>query len=183
MKIKNCIFSLRDGQVAYCNGYTSEMGNILIMASGKSAMEISTGIHALVISLFYIQLFGIAEFMAYIILFYHLYVHNENMTTFNKQDLNINQEMSRKAINKRHQKNIISLAGQFGAFLIEIFLLIITIILQSKPIENFVKQYLSLKMSDLLFIIVHVSKAIIVMTFISASPELRRYFKEKIVNL
>ena len=103
------------------------------------------------------------------------------MTTFNKQDLNINQEISRKAINKRHQKNIISLAGQFGAFLIEIFLLIIIIIFQSKSIENFVKQYLGLKMVDLSFIIVHASKAIITMTFISASPELRRYFKEKIV--
>ena len=158
------------------------MGNILIMASGKSALEISTGIHVLGIVLFYIQLFGIAEFMAYIILFHHLYVHNENMTTFNKQDLNINQEMSRQSINKRHQKNIISLAGQFGAFLIEIFLLIIIIIFQSKSIENFVKQYLGLKMVDLSFIIVHASKAIITMTFISASPELRRYFKEKIVN-
>ena len=183
LKIKNCIFSLRDGQVAYCNGYTSEMGNILIMASGKSAMEISTGIHALVISLFYIQLFGIAEFMAYIILFYHLYVHNENMTTFNKQDLNINQEMSRKAINKRHQKNIISLAGQFGAFLMEIFFLIIAIIFQTETIENFVKQYLGLKLGDLYLIIFHLSKPIITITFISASPELRRFFKEKIVNL
>ena len=159
------------------------MGNILLMASGKSPLEISTGIHVITVSFFYIQVFCIAEFFAYIFLFYQLYIHNENMATFNKQDLNINEEVSRKAINKRHQKNIISLAGQFGAFLIEIFLLIITIILQSKPIENFVKQYLGLKMSDLLFIIVHVSKAIIVMMFISASPELRRYFKEKIVNL
>ena len=156
------------------------MGNILIMASGKSALEISTGIHALGIVLFYIQLFGIAEFMAYIILFHHLYVHNENMTTFNKQDLNINQEMSRKAINKRHQKNIISLAGQFGAFLMEIFVLIIAIIFQTKTIENFVKQHLGLKLVDLYLIIGHLSKAITTITFILASPELRRYFKEKI---
>ena len=176
------IFNSRDGHIPFCNGYTLEMANILIMASGKSAFEISTGIHVLTVSFFYIQTFCIAEFFAYIFLFYHLYIHNENMTTFNKQDLNINQEISRKAINKRHQKNIISLAGQFGAFLIEIFLLIIIIIFQSKSIENFVKQYLGLKMVDLSFIIVHASKAIITMTFISASPELRRYFKEKIVN-
>ena len=158
------------------------MGNIRLMASGKSPLEISTGIHVLTVSFFYIQVFCIAEFFAYIFLFYQLYIHNENMATFNKQDLNINEEVSRKAINKRHQKNIISLAGQFGAFLIEIFLLIITIILQSKSFENFVKQYMGLKMADLFFIIFHVSKAIIVMTFISASPELRRYLKEKIVN-
>ena len=159
------------------------MANILIMGSGKSAFEISTGIHVLTVSFFYIQTFCIAEFFAYIFLFYHLYIHNENMTTFNKQDLNINQEMSRKAINKRHQKNIISMAGQFGAFLIEMFLLIIMIILQSNTIENVVKYHLGLKQADLFFIIVHASKAIIIMTFISASPELRRYFKEKIVNL
>ena len=159
------------------------MGNIRLMASGKSPLEISTGIHVLTVSFFYIQVFCIAEFFAYIFLFYQLYIHNENMATFNKQDLNINEEVSRKAINKRHQKNIISLAGQFGAFLIEKFLLIITIIFQSKSIENFVKQYLGLKMVDLSFIIVHASKAIITMTFISASPELRKYFKEKIVNL
>ena len=103
------------------------MGNILLMASGKSPLEISTGIHVITVSFFYIQVFCIAEFFAYIFLFYQLYIHNENMATFNKQDLNINEEVSRKAINKRHQKNIISLAGQFGAFLIEIFLLIITI--------------------------------------------------------
>ena len=139
--------------------------------------------YIIVISLFYIQLFGIAEFMAYIILFYHLYVHNENMTTFNKQDLNINQEISRKAINKRHQKNIISLAGQFGAFLIEMSLLIITIIFQTRTIKNFVEHHSGLKFEDLIFIVVHTSKAIITITFISASPELRRYFKEKIVNL
>ena len=139
--------------------------------------------YIIVISLFYIQLFGIAEFMAYIILFYHLYVHNENMTTFNKQDLNINQEISRKAINKRHQKNIISLAGQFGAFLIEMSLLIITIIFQTRTIKNFVEHHSGLKFEDLIFIVVHTSKAIITITFISASPELRRYFKKKFVDL
>ena len=57
------------------------------------------------------------------------------------------------------------------------------IILQSNTIENVVKYHLGLKQADLFFIIVHASKAIIIMTFISASPELRRYFKEKIVNL
>ena len=50
--------------------------------------------------------------------------------------------MSRKAINKRHQKNIISLAGQFGAFLMEIFVLIIAIIFRTKTVENFVQQHL-----------------------------------------
>ena len=102
------------------------------------------------------------------------------MTTFNKQDLNINEEVSRKAINKRHQKNIISLAGQFGAFLMEIFVLIIAIIFQTKTIENFVKQHLGLKLVDLYLIIGYLSKAITTITFILASPELRRYFKEKI---
>ena len=105
------------------------------------------------------------------------------MATFNKQDLNINEEVSRKAINKRHQKNIISLAGQFGAFIMEMFLLIITIIFLSKTIENFVKHHLGLKLADLFFIILQTLKAIITITFISASPELRRYFKRKIVNL
>ena len=159
------------------------MGDILLMASGKSALEISTGKNVIMVTMFYIQIFCIAEFLAYIVLFYHLYIHNENMTNFNKQDLNINQEMSRKAINKRHQKNIISLAGQFGAFLIEISILIITFIFQTRTIKNFVEHHSGLKFEDLIFIVVHTSKAIVTITFILASPELRRYFKKKIVDL
>ena len=155
------------------HGVLDYLTELTKLAAGK--LGINSNLH-----LFYIQLFGIAEFMAYIILFYHLYVHNENMTTFNKQDLNINQEMSRQSINKRHQKNIISLAGQFGAFLMEISVLIIAIIFQTKTIENFVKQHLGLKLVDLYLTIGHLSKAITTITFILASPELRRYFKEKI---
>ena len=153
------------------------------MASGKSALEISTGKNVIMVTMFYIQIFCIAEFLAYIVLFYHLYIHNENMTNFNKQDLNINQEMSRKAINKRHQKNIISLAGQFGAFLTEIFLPIIAIIFQTKTIENFVEHHTGLKIWDLIFIVAHTSKAIITITFITASPELRRCFRKNCFDL
>ena len=91
------------------------------------------------------------------------------MTTFNKQDLNINQEISRKAIDKRHQKNIISLAGQFGAFLMEMFVLIISIIFQTKIFEHFVNQHLGLKLVDLYLLIGHLSKAIFTITFILAS--------------
>ena len=159
------------------------MENILLMASGKSAFEIFTGYYFLIVALFYTQIFSVAEFLAYIFLFYHLYSHNENMTTFNKQNLDINQETSRKAIDKRHKKNIISLVGQFGAFMMETFLLIVIILIQSKDIENFIKHYLGLKLTDLMYVILNTSNAINTMTFTLASPELRRYFMEKVFNL
>ena len=105
------------------------------------------------------------------------------MTTFNKDDLNINTELSKKAMNKRHKKNIISFVGQFGAFMIEILAMIIITILQIKVIQVFFKQYLSLWPQDLLFIAAYVFKALNIVTFIVASPELRRYFIEKIFKM
>ena len=159
------------------------MENILLMGNGKSTFDIFTGYYFHVVTMLYTQIFSIAEFLAYIFLFYHLYSHNENMTTFNKQNLDVNQETSRKAINKRHQKNIISLVGQFGSFTMETFLLIIMILFQSEDIKNLIKHYFGLKVTDLMFVILNTTNAINTMTFILASPELRRYFMEKVFNL
>ena len=160
-----------------------KMEHILQEIQGKSTWEISVGYYITLVVGGYLSIFCVAEFIAYISLFHHLYKHNENMTTFNKDDLNINTELSKKAMNKRHKKNIISFVGQFGTFMIEILAMIILTILQIKVIQVFFKQYLGLWPQDLLFIAAYVFKALNTVTFIVASPELRRYFIEKIFKL
>ena len=105
------------------------------------------------------------------------------MTSFNKPDLNINLGLSRKSMNKRHKKNIISFVGQFVAFLLEIFQLIVLILFKIKVVRDFLKQYFGLWPEDFMFIFNVALKALNTITFILASPELRRYFMEKVFDI
>ena len=159
------------------------MEEILRKLNGKSTWDISVGKYFTLVAAVCIRIFCIAEFIAYIILFHHLYTHNENMTSFNKPDLNINLGLSRKSMNKRHKKNIISFVGQFGAFLLEIFLLICVILFKIKVFRDFLKQYFGLWPEDILYTFFVAFKALNTITFILASPELRRYFMEKVFDI
>ena len=155
-----------------------EMEKILQEINGNSEWKISVGFFFITVAVGYMQVFCFAEFIVYIFLFYQLYSHNEIMTICNKQDLDINLGLSRKAMNKRHKKNIISFVGQFLTFLIEMFLTILLILIHIEEVKTFLKQYLGLFPTDLIFIISNTKKAITTITFIIESPELRRYFME-----
>ena len=101
------------------------------------------------------------------------------MTCFNKPDLNINWGLSRKSMNKRHKKNIISFVGQFCAFLLEIIFLIVLILSKTKAFRDFLKQYFGLWPEEIMYTFNVAFKALNTITFILASPELRKYFMEK----
>ena len=159
------------------------MEKILQELNGKSTWEISVGHCFTLVAAVCIQIFCIAEFIAYILLFHHLYSHNENMTSFNKPDLNINLGLSRKSMNKRHKKNIISFVGQFVAFLLEIIFLIAFFLFQNEAFRAFLKQHFGLWPEDFMFIFNVALKALNTITFILASPELRRYFMEKVFDI
>ena len=91
----------------------------------------------------------------------------------------MNLGLSRKVMKTRHKKNITSFVGQFLTFLIEMFLTILLILIHIEEVKTFLKQHLDLFPTDLIFIISNTKKAITTITFIIASPELRRYFMEK----
>ena len=127
-----------------CNGYTLEMHQIIQKTTVK---PVSTFL------VFYLRSFVLAELTIYILIFYHLYHHTEDLKKF--QLLGI----STKSLNQRHKKNIISFFGQFVLFVIEISITVIPQLL-----ENWA-----------LLPAFWISKAMLTIAFILISTELRQY--------
>ena len=105
--------------MSYCKGYSLEMAQIIQEASGLSSWQISVNNDFIVTFGLYARLFIFGEFIAYIILFQHLYRYNENL----KKDTLLG--ISNNALNQRHKKNVITFFGQFVLFVTQIIMSVI----------------------------------------------------------
>ena len=105
------------------------------------------------------QIFVIAEFVMYIILFKDQYDHNKELQNGNSLGL------SADTLHKRQKKNVITLLGQFFTFGVEI---VISFTIQLSIYMKFSTFNINLFLGTL-----------VVASYFVASPELKRfYFKE-----
>ena len=87
-----------------CKGYSMDMDHVIKKASGTSQWNIDVSINFSIVSIAYLQLLFIFEFMAYLILFWHVKRYNENLQR-NGNLLNI----SEKTFHQRKRKNVITI--------------------------------------------------------------------------
>ena len=146
-----------------CKGYSMDMDHVIKKASGTSQWNIDVSINFSIVSIAYLQLLFIFEFMAYLILFWHMKCYNENLER-NGNLLNI----SEKTFNQRRRKNVITFVGQFACFIFEI---LVSVILQILTVYHG-----SNAGNGLVPLLAISGAAIVAMTFIIASPEIQRFY-------
>ena len=146
-----------------CKGYSMDMDHVIKKASGTPQWNIDVSINLSIVSIAYLQLLFIFEFMAYLILFWHVKRYNENL----QRDGNL-LNISEKTFNQRKRKNVITFVGQFACFIAEI---LVSVILQILTVYHG-----SNVGNGLLPVIFISSSAILSTTFIMASPEIRRFY-------
>ena len=145
--------------MSYCKGHSLEMAQIIQEASGLSSWQISLNNDFIITLGIYLRLFIFGEFIAYIILFKHLYRYNENL----KKDTLLG--ISNNTLNQRHKKNVITFFGQFVLFVTQIIISIIP-----KLFGN------SEKVLAFMF-----SKTVLTIVFILVSSDLRQFcFRKKL---
>ena len=142
--------------LAVCRGNSMSMDHILHLATGTTQWEISVGTKFQMTTMVYCQLFIILELVIYIILFVHIYCHNEKLMNGNQLGL------SKDTLKKRKTKNVITLFGQFLSFVIET---IATIILSVYLSIGFVFPPLHMFIA-----------ALLTASFFLSSPELKRFY-------
>ena len=146
-----------------CKGYSMDMDHVIKKASGTFQWNIDVSINFSIVSIAYLQLLFIFEFMAYLILFWHMKRYNENLQR-NGNLLNI----SEKTFHQRKRKNVITFVGQFACFIAEI---LVSVILQMLTVYHG-----SNAGNGLVPPLAISGSAILAMTFIIASPEIRRFY-------
>ena len=157
-------FSKTDPIIAFCKGHSMEMDHIIQKANGETTQwSISVSMLFTNTLLFYLQMLIVLELVAYIILFYQMHKYNENLKKNGNQ-----LRLSNEQFNKRKRRNVISFAGQFASFLVEI---VVTIIFQILVVFHG-----SNAGNGLVVPIAITSSAILVITFFIASPELRKFY-------
>ena len=140
-----------------------DMDLIIKMASGTSQWNIDVSINFTIVAIAYLQVLIIFELVAYLILFWHMKRYNENLQRGGNL-LNI----SEKALDQRKRKNVITFVGQFACFIVEIMVSVILQILTVYHGSN--------AGNGLVPLIFISSSAIMTITFIMASPEIRRFY-------
>ena len=146
-----------------CKGYSMDMDHVIKKASGISQWNIDVSINFTIVCIAYLQLLFIFEFMAYLMLFWHMKRYNENLQR--KENL---LNISEKTFHLRKRKNVITFVGQFACFIAEI---LVSVILQILTVYHG-----SNVGNGLLPVIFISSSAILSTTFIMASPEIRRFY-------
>ena len=135
------------------------MDHILHEASGASKWDISVGINFMKTAIIYTQLFVFFEGIAYVILF-------KKLRDYNQKAENRNLGLSKKTLNRRNRKNVISFVGEFVSFIIESSCTI-TVAVAYNSTNYFVG---SIPIIGMVF------QAGLYITFFVASPELRRFY-------
>jgi hypothetical protein len=135
------------------------MDHILHEASGASKWDISVGINFMKTAIIYTQLFVLFEGIAYVILF-------KKLRDYNQKAENRNLGLSKKTLNRRNRKNVISFVGEFVSFIIESSCTI-TVAVAYNSTNYFVG---SIPIIGMVF------QAGLYITFFVASPELRRFY-------
>ena len=98
----------------------------------------------------------------YIIMFHHLYLYHKETTYKNSLGL------SKETIEKRKNKNVMTFFGQFLSFFIETGVTIAMQVVVSFQFESYM---------PIIITMVHsFTAALLVITFVLASPELRRFY-------
>ena len=146
-----------------CKGYSMDMDHVIKKALGTSQWNIDVSINFTIVCIAYLQLLFIFEFMAYLILFWHMKRYNENLQRGGNL-LNI----SEKVLDQRKRKNVITFVGQFACFIVEIMVSVILQILTVYHGSN--------AGNGLVPFVFISSSAIMTITFIIASPEIRRFY-------
>ena len=146
-----------------CKGYSMDMDHIIEKATGTSQWNIDVSVYLTIVNIAYLQVLIIFEFMAYLILFWHMKRYNENLQRGGNL-LNI----SEKTLYQRKRKNVITFVGQFACFIVEIMT---TVILQILTVYHG-----SNAGNGLLPPLAISGSAMLAMTFIIASPEIRRFY-------
>ena len=140
-----------------------DMDLIIKMASGTSQWHIDVSINFTIVAIAYLQVLIIFELVAYLILFWHMKRYNENLQRGGNL-LNI----SEKVLDQRKRKNVITFVGQFACFIVEIMVSVILQILTVYHGSN--------AGNGLVPFVFISSSAIMTITFIIASPEIRRFY-------
>ena len=140
-----------------------DMDLIIKMASGTSQWNIDVSINFTIVAIAYLQVLIIFELVAYLILFWHIKRYNENLQRGGNL-LNI----SEKTLDQRKRKNVITFVGQFACFIVEIMVSVILQILTVYHGSN--------AGNGLVPFVFISSSAIMTITFIIASPEIRRFY-------
>ena len=140
-----------------------DMDLIIKMASGTSQWHIDVSINFTIVAIAYLQVLIIFELVAYLILFWHMKRYNENLQRGGNL-LNI----SEKVLDQRKMKNVITFVGQFACFIVEIMVSVILQILTVYHGSN--------AGNGLVPFVFISSSAIMTITFIIASPEIRRFY-------
>ena len=153
-----------------CKGYSMDMDHVIKKASGTSQWNIDVSINLHIVSIAYLQLLIIFEFMAYLILFWHMKRYNENL----QRNGNL-LDISEKTFEQRKRKNVITFVGQFACFIVEIM---VSVILQILTVYHGSNAGNGLVPPIGIF-----GSAILAITFIIASPEIQRFYFNGIFNL
>ena len=139
-----------------------KMDDIIQEASGSSKWQIEVGHKFTITALFYLQVFIVAEMAIYVFLFYDVYHHNEELKNGNSLGL------STDILNQRKQRNVITLVGQFLAFIIEIIgVNLILLVVVYHGTNDFVGIVPRLKIFG---------SALLMITYFLTSPELRNFY-------
>ena len=162
-------------------GYSLEMDSIIQYINGTSDWNISMGRKTTTIMLIFAQSLIICEMLMYLILFYEQYTYNENLQmkkstefemghskTQNSQDTEAKNKIgvSKQDLINRKQKNVVTLFGQFLSFLTEIIAsTIVQIIYASSGTLSGIHHPTSI-----------FTTAILTVSFILSSPELKRFY-------
>ena len=139
------------------------MDHVIKKASGTSQWNIDVSINFTIVVIAYLQVLIIFEVVAYLILFWHMKRYNENLQR-NGNLLNI----SEKTFHHRKRKNVITFVGQFACFNVEI---LVSVILQMLTVYHG-----SNAGNGLVPPLAISGSAILAITFIIASPEIRRFY-------
>ena len=142
----------------FCHGYsTMDYQDYMIqenipesnMKTGKT-IQLGVNVHGMI--------FVITEFVCYIILFLHLKKHNKSVF----------QSLQKEVVNRRSRRNTITLVGNFVTFVIEILYSIFIHLILRFGAETFAPGVI-----PCIFMCV---QALITVTQILTSPELRRFY-------
>ena len=105
-------------------------------------------------ALIVLQMFIVAEFIMYIILFKDMFDHNKELQNVNSLGLSADN------LHKRQRKNVITLSGQAFTFVVEFVISVLLHFATHEPLP--------------------VGQILIVFSYIATSPELRRFYLCKV---
>lgn len=144
----------------FCSGHSSEMNKLITEYQGSTAEDITFGLLFTLIAVGTGQIAIITELLVYCYLYIFQLRHNQRMAS---EGL-----FSQEIVVQRHQKNVITMSGQASAFCIECIASIIIQIMMSQKVE--------LLESASFPLVLVVLEALVTISHIWSSPELRRFY-------